>query len=692
MQGGRVSHYWPSSEPYAPSYGDNWHPASPAIIRNDTNCYVQQQHPQQQIKSFAIMRPRYAGRPDGHHCENICPYQWTPLDSPLASSRYPQQPQGLRLKSVAYPIVQQSWRHAHTSDQPPNNYQHQVAAPEHVPDLQRPSEFPPLTPNSKIQAAAMPLSHAVTPGDPFVPSFIAALMKQTQAAQPLKAPQSQVKQQNRTEGHAKPLVQPFKTSNTPVAALNIAQNLVAPKLMPEIPQQEQQATNFGQIAAFRPELLAPAPSQQQPAVINQARIVTDVRAPARYQTQRGKANRKDMTSVLRTTRKQGGGHPKTQRMTKHRAPTSKPYSAVSIIAPPPAALPDVKFLVPPRPLRPPPPPKVENLNNQRTEPVLSTESFVQAVQQSAASLEAQVASLATKSTSSQQPGAFHRAHQGTSGMISQLATLSEQLHRLTMCVGTLQQEIAASAAPVVSDARGKRYLVTDTCALMQPGRDIDNLINSLLAQREIAAVTLLVPLEVIRELDSLKINGPNQRISAARKAISLLRNVQGAVDGPKGVYRGQRENEVLSHPPRKGDNGILDCMLLMKDNGALVELVTADKNFGLRAANEGFKSLTVQEAKMRVDDLQPWNVNMEERKSSTSSSYSAKEEIGNRNFGSFSRSYGSGQKQGMSTAANVPATVQVVAAANSKNTRRKSKRGGGQKAKRELQRRLQGTK
>lgn len=548
--------------PYCPSYADNWQP----INQNDANYSYQQ--PQPQVKSFAIRRPYSAGRSDGHSCENLCPYDWTPL-SPSEPIRHPHPQDGSRLKSVAYPVIRETRMQSHASRPHSAGRQQPISARHVDPDLQKPSEWPPLTPPPKGQPP--PATQPPTAADPSVPSFIAALLKQTQRAQPGKASQSQTKQPKTGTHPGNTTPQPFKPTNTPPPSFSQCKTPVAPKSTFQTPQKMQKQAIPSAIAPHQP--LPPSPPQQSTKT-NQAR---DNNHPSkcRGQTRRGKSNKKDMSSMLHTTRKQGAGQPKTQSrgFTKHKQHT------VPIPIIPPAELPT---------------------------PAPAAVAIVQAVQQSADSLEAQMASLSSRSTISQQPGAFNRTPQGTAGMATHLATLSEQLHRLTMCVGTLQQEIAAAATPVIPDVRGKHYLVMDTCALMQPGKEIDVLIKTLLDQQNSATVTLLVPLEVVRELDSLKTSQSMQRQMAARKAIGLLRTVQGAV-GPEGVFRGQRENELLSHPPRRGDDGILDCMLLMKDNGATVELVTADKNFGLRAATEGIRALSVNEAKRRIDELLPWD-------------------------------------------------------------------------------------
>ena len=193
----------------------------------------------------------------------------------------------------------------------------------------------------------------------------------------------------------------------------------------------------------------------------------------------------------------------------------------------------------------------------------------------------------------------------------QIGTLAQQLHQLNL---KLAAAAVAAAPPVVvdiADATGRHFIVIDTCALMRDGAT--ELINTILKQgetRKRAAVTLLVPVEVVRELDALKVSYTNHmphRQIAARKAISLLGKVQSACY-PLDVYRGQKENEAVGvHGLRRGDDGIIDCMLQFRRAGAVaVDLVTADKNFALRAKTENFMALTVHEAVARVHQVHVW--------------------------------------------------------------------------------------
>jgi len=94
---------------------------------------------------------------------------------------------------------------------------------------------------------------------------------------------------------------------------------------------------------------------------------------------------------------------------------------------------------------------------------------------------------------------------------------------------------------------------------------------------------------VISELDRMKMSS---KCWSARHAISLL-NTLATEGAGHGLYRGQREGELLHGRSRRGDNGILDCMLLFKHAGAsTVDLVTDDNNLSLRARTEGFLALS----------------------------------------------------------------------------------------------------
>jgi len=258
--------------------------------------------------------------------------------------------------------------------------------------------------------------------------------------------------------------------------------------------------------------------------------------------------------------------------------------------------------------------------------------LVEAVQTSADSLQAQLDALtlggpsnttssgtlyrqpvpSSSSSSSIGTPYFQRNPETTASVANHLAALSSQLHRLTLCVGILQQEIAAAAIPQIPDAVDRHYLALDTCALMHRSPTLDAFINVLIKQKSNASkfVSVLVPLEIVRELDGLKESRDEKRRSSARKAISLLKDLKTASNGVKRggsnessleysfpLYRGQRQNELLGPQARRGDDGILDCMILFKNAGAAeINLVTQDHNFALRADTEGFPAMTVAQA------------------------------------------------------------------------------------------------
>jgi predicted ribonuclease YlaK len=130
---------------------------------------------------------------------------------------------------------------------------------------------------------------------------------------------------------------------------------------------------------------------------------------------------------------------------------------------------------------------------------------------------------------------------------------------------------------------------------------LDALIKALSKQESNSSefVSILVPLEVVRELDRLKESREEQKRSAARKAISTLNDLQQSRSEKKAclLYRGQRENELIGPRARRGDDGILDAVVLFKNAGAVeVNLVTQDRNFALRAQTEGFEAPNVAQA------------------------------------------------------------------------------------------------
>ncbi|KAL4521330.1 hypothetical protein Ndes2437B_g08079 [Nannochloris sp. 'desiccata'] len=258
-------------------------------------------------------------------------------------------------------------------------------------------------------------------------------------------------------------------------------------------------------------------------------------------------------------------------------------------------------------------------------------ALVEAVQMSADSLQAQLDALTlgspSNSTSSgsfnRQPCSsatsidlpyFQRNPETTASIANHLTALSSQLHRLTLCVGTLQKEIAAAATPQIPDAVDRHFWALDTCALMHRSPTVDALIDVLIKQNSSASkfISVLVPLEIVRELDGLKESRDEKRRSSARKAISLLSDLQRANNGVNRgcsnetflLYRGQRHNELLGPQGRRGDDGILDCMMLFKNAGAAeINLVTQDHNFALRAQTEGFPAMTVAQALDFANDL-----------------------------------------------------------------------------------------
>jgi rRNA-processing protein FCF1 len=261
-------------------------------------------------------------------------------------------------------------------------------------------------------------------------------------------------------------------------------------------------------------------------------------------------------------------------------------------------------------------------------------ALVEAVQMSADSLQAQLDALSfgggcgpstsrgsfnrqlpsSSTVSSLGTPYFQRNPETTASVANHLAALSSQLHRLTLCVGTLQQEIAAAATPNIPDVVGRKFLVLDTCALMHRNPTLPALVEALIRQNNSNnnnttrnRISVLVPLEIVRELDGLKDSRDEKRRSGARKAISILSELQRASNSQTHtntndvdvfrLYRGQRQHELLGLQARRGDDGILDCMLLFKNAGAdEITLVTQDNNFALRAQTEGFKAMTVAQA------------------------------------------------------------------------------------------------
>lgn len=176
----------------------------------------------------------------------------------------------------------------------------------------------------------------------------------------------------------------------------------------------------------------------------------------------------------------------------------------------------------------------------------------------------------------------------------QLNSMVAQLHKLTMCMDNMQS-MQMAAIPKISDVAGTTYIVFDTNILMHDLMLVHKC-WSLIKKASDRHIGLLMPLEVVRELDYLKSNIFKPR-GAAREAIRFLQEASRNVH-----YRGQREAELLCPERRRyDDDGIMDCMVLFMQAGADIIFCTRDKNFELRAVTE--KILTISPSHL-VDHLE----------------------------------------------------------------------------------------
>ena len=216
------------------------------------------------------------------------------------------------------------------------------------------------------------------------------------------------------------------------------------------------------------------------------------------------------------------------------------------------------------------------------------------LQQSASTVQAQLEMLKV-APAEETPALDAGAAPAAPDVSAQLASLTAQLEHLTMCISTLQTAAKVAPAPAppppsvtIPDAQGRHFVVFDTCALVRAPTAAAKFLTSV---RKTSAACLLAPLEVLRELDHLKQSAVEETSSAARRGIKLFREA-ASEPAAAGIYRGQRESELLHGRARRGDSGILDCMLLFKKAGAAkVDLVTEDHNMALRAVAEGFAAV-----------------------------------------------------------------------------------------------------
>eukprot|EP00887_Chlorella_sp_A99_P003839 scaffold11.g3839.t1 len=208
------------------------------------------------------------------------------------------------------------------------------------------------------------------------------------------------------------------------------------------------------------------------------------------------------------------------------------------------------------------------------------------------------------------PAAAAGVHQAA----QQLAGITRRLEELTLCLRSMQAEVepapssqeAAAAAAGDGDGTdaGLTYVAFDTNCWMHNLGCIRHWWRCLLAAHAAAApgspaacVRLLLPLEVVRELDGLK--RCFLRRVWAQSAVKLLLEMQGHP-----LLRGQREDELLARGrARRNDDGILDCLLLFRARGAQVEMVSGDLALRVRVRNEGLACYPHSDCLPRLEAL-----------------------------------------------------------------------------------------
>ncbi|KAI7839674.1 hypothetical protein COHA_006483 [Chlorella ohadii] len=169
----------------------------------------------------------------------------------------------------------------------------------------------------------------------------------------------------------------------------------------------------------------------------------------------------------------------------------------------------------------------------------------------------------------------------------QLAALSSKLGQLTLCLQTMQQQPAVAAGGSAAQhggasnsEAGRFYIVFDTNVFMDHSRMIKHDCWKAIVASGSSTTRILVPLEVVRELDGIK--KCFFRGFWAQRAIRRLEAMQGHA-----ALRGQREDERHRGMLRRNDDGILDCCLLFRARGAQIQLCSKDVNLRVRARTEG---------------------------------------------------------------------------------------------------------
>lgn len=161
-----------------------------------------------------------------------------------------------------------------------------------------------------------------------------------------------------------------------------------------------------------------------------------------------------------------------------------------------------------------------------------------------------------------------------------LAGLKEKLSSKTEMVKLLK-----NAAPMADYV----VVVLDTNCFMDIGKPgVRQMIASgIKALQAIKHGVLLVPKEVLRELDGLKCSNVPQKGYDAREGIRLLSSLQ---QGHPGTMRGQMDSEIFRDdtfhraPERlRGDDAIVNCCLYMEGKGAKVIVCSNDKVIKQRA-------------------------------------------------------------------------------------------------------------
>jgi predicted ribonuclease YlaK len=205
-------------------------------------------------------------------------------------------------------------------------------------------------------------------------------------------------------------------------------------------------------------------------------------------------------------------------------------------------------------------------------------------------------------------------------MMKKLCTLVEKLN-----IGNVD-DLAnlVQIKPIVKETPRKKIIVVDTNIFMGSLDEMER-VNTLLkknqdtntkpteVQQQKVLYEIVIPMEVIRELDGLKKSSVEEKHIAARNATHFI--MECLQDAPKdilaskrsGYFRGQQIDEIVKFRGEaraiNADENILYCALYFHSKGDETILLTDDKNLKIKAMSNGiavpstrdfYKMLTVQ--------------------------------------------------------------------------------------------------